>query len=249
MIRPRILTALLASGTVAVSLQVVSLRALPVAGRTAARPGSTAVQDCRTMATAATTRTKGTGFSAETTTACGYDKTVNQSTCRNKYSDSVGTASTTVSITSFASLADAIDEASVSPPRRRSLRTDTTVHGARGETTSSLVNTYDQQNRLVQEVGQSSGGGTFTTTYTSWDEAGRPTAGNTVTLGGINALRLTYNTASRTVTTTTESGGQQLVCALTFDANGHPAATTCKGPGGMTNSSTTTITASERVCR
>ena len=115
--------------------------------------------------------------------------------------------------------------------------------------TNSLVNTYDRQNRLVQEAGESSSGGIFTTTYTSWDEAGRPTAGKTVTKGNINSLTLSYDDAARTLTTTTDTGLQKLVCVLTFDANGNPAATSCKGPGGMTNGSTTTTTATEKICR
>ena len=69
------------------------------------------------------------GFSAETTTTCQFDKATNKSTCTNQYSDSVGTKTTTVSVTTFASLAEAIDEIKVIPPRRRSVRTDTTTTG------------------------------------------------------------------------------------------------------------------------
>ena len=175
------------------------------------------LQDCRTVATAVATRSKGPGFSADTTTNCRYDQATNQSTCTNNYTDSFGMSATTVSVTTFASLADAIDEIKVIPPRRRSLRTDTTARDFRGSTTSSLVNTYDKQNRLVQEVGESPAG-TFTTTYTAWDEVGRPTAGKTVTRANINSLTLAYDNAARTVTTTTDTGGQRLVCVLTFDA-------------------------------
>ena len=46
--------------------------------------------------------------------------------------DSIGTKTTTVSVTTFASLAEAIDEIKVIPPRRRSVRTDTTTTGDRG---------------------------------------------------------------------------------------------------------------------
>ena len=200
------------------------------------------------MATAATTRSKSPGFSADTTTTCTYDKATNQSTCTNKYSDNLGTSTTTVSVTTFASLADAIDEIKVIPPRRRSLRTDTTATGPRGSAASSLVNSYDRQNRLVQEVGESPNG-TFTTTYTAWDDGGRPTAGKTVTLANINSLTLAYDNRARTLTTTTDTGGQRLVCVLTFDANGNPTASSCKGPGGITNNSTTSSTATEKICR
>jgi len=216
------------------------------AGRPEIGPFASA-QDCRVMATAATTKSKGPGFSADTTTTCSYNRATNQSTCTNKYSDSLGTSTTTVSVTTFASLDDAIDEIGVIPPRRRSLRTDTTATGARGSAASSLANTYDEQNRLIQEVGESPGG-TFTTTYTAWDEAGRPTAGKTVMRANINSLTLAYDDKARTLTTTTDTGGQRLACVLTFDANGSPTATSCKGPGGMT-SSTTQSTATEKICR
>ena len=92
-------------------------------------------------------------------------------------------------------------------------------------------------------------GGTFTTTYTSWDEAGRPTAGKTVTAANINSLTLAYDDKARTLTTTTDTGGQKLVCALTFDANGNPAGDLVPGAGGMTNGSMTTTTATEKICR
>jgi hypothetical protein len=250
--RPSITAGLITSLALAAGVQVSSLPAFPddtTRGGSLDAGEAPPVQECRTAATAATTRSRGTGFSAETTTACQYDKATNQSTCTNKYADSVGTSTTTVSVTTFASLADAIDEIKVIPPRRRSLRTDTTATGARGSTTSSLVNTYDRQNRLVQEVGESSGGGTFMTTYSSSDDAGRPTAGKTVTRGNINSLTLSYDDAARTMTTTTDTGMQKLVCTLTFDVNGNPAATSCKGPGGMTTGSTTTTTATEKICR
>jgi hypothetical protein len=232
----------------AARVQVSSLPAFP-ASTTGLPEVGAGVQECRTAATAATTRSKGMGFSADTTTTCQFDKAASKSTCTNQYADSVGTKTTTVSVTTFASLADVIDEVKVIPPRRRSVRTDTTTTGDRGSMTSSLVNTFDRENRLVQETGESSGGGTFTTTYTSWDEAGRPTAGKTVSRANINALTLAYDGAARTLTTTTDTGLQKLVCVLTFDANGNPAASSCKGPGGMTNGSVTTTTATEKICR
>jgi hypothetical protein len=230
----------------ALAAQNASLQARPDGG-TPAKAAVPAGQDCRAMATAATTKSRGPGFSADTTTTCSYDTATNQSTCTNKYTDSLGTSTTTVSVTTFASLADAIDEIKVIPPRRRSLRTDTTATGARGSAASSLANTYDNENRLIQEVGESPGG-TFTTTYTAWDEAGRPTAGKTVMRANINSLTLAYDDKARTLTTTTDTGGQRLVCVLTFDASGNPIATSCKGPGGMT-SSTTQPTATEKICR
>jgi len=245
---PRVSIVAIAIAALAAGGQGPSLAAVP-ARATGLPEAGAPLQECRTAATAATTRSKGMGFSAETITTCQFDKATNKSTCTNQYSDSVGTKTTTVSVTTFASLAEAIDEIKVIPPRRRSVRTDTTTTGDRGSLTSSLVNTFDRENRLVQETGESSSGGTFTTTYTTWDQTGRPTAGKTVSRGNINSLTLAYDSAARTLTTTTDTGLQKLVCVLTFDADGNPAASSCKGPGGMTNGSVTTTTATERICR
>ena len=142
--------------------------------------GAAKAQECRTVATASTTKTTSPGFTSETSTTCRYDKATNKSTCTNKYKDSFKTGTTTISVTTYAKLDDVIDETKVNPPRRRSLRTDTTAEGSKGKSTTSLVNTYDGQNRLVQEVGTSTPGTTVTTTYTRWDAAGRPTAGRSV---------------------------------------------------------------------
>ena len=245
---PRVSIVAIAIAALAAGVQGPSLAALPALATGLPEAGAP-LQECRTAATAATTRSKGMGVSAETTTTCQFDKDTNKSTCTNQYSDSVGTKTTTVSVTTFASLAEAIDEIKVIPPRRRSVRTDTTTTGDRGSLTSSLVNTFDRENRLVQETGESSGGGTFTTTYTSWDQGGRPTAGKTVSRGNINALTLAYDSTARTLTTTTDTGLQKLVCVLTFDADGNPAASSCRGPSGMTNGSMTTTTATEKICR
>jgi hypothetical protein len=210
---------------------------------------SAGAQSCRTIATASTTHTKGHGFTTDTTAACSYDRTTNKATCTNRYTDSHGTKTTSVSVTTYESLADAIDEVRVVPPLRKSMRTDTTVKSGRGTTTSSLVNTYDRQKRLVQEVGTATASAKFTTTYTSWDKAGRPTAGRTVHPGVTNSLTITYNDATRTQTTTSTAGGLRISCDLTFDANGNPVSTTCVGSAASSSSSTTRTTATERICR
>jgi hypothetical protein len=36
---------------------------------------------------------------------------------------------------------------------------------------------------------------------------------------------------------------------MAVDVDGNPAAHSCKGPGGMVNGSTTTTTATEKICR
>ncbi len=143
------------------------------------------------------------------------------------------------------------DETKVNPPLRRSLRTDTTAEGSRGKSTTSLVNTYDGQNRLIQEVGTSTPGTTVTTTYTQWDAAGRPTAGRSVVKGGTASVVTTvYDDAARKLTTTLESGGQRMVCEKSFDVNGNEASSSCLSPlGGQASAFITTTTATEKICR
>ena len=124
-----------------------------------------------------------------------------------------------------------IDEIKVIPPRRRSLRTDTTTTGDRGSLTSSLVNTFDRENRLVQETGESSDGGTFTTTYTSWDEAGRPTAGKTVSRGNINALTLAYDSRGTNVDDDDRHRPAEAGVRADFRRRRQPGGELVQGPG------------------
>ena len=89
----------------------------------------------------------------------------------------------------------------------------------------------------------------MTTTYTSWDAAGRPTAGTSVTKAGTNALTLIYNDAKRTLQTTTDPGGPRIVCDLAFDTHGNQATTACRSGTNPPNESKTTTTATEKICR
>ena len=173
---------LIAAALLAAPLMATALTSRPASrGRSKrVKPAPRRRQECRTAATASTTKTTSPGFTSETSTTCRFDRTTSKSTCTNKYKDSFKTETTTVSVTTYARFEDALDETKVNPPRRRSLRTDTTAEGSKGKSTTSLVNTYDGQNRLVQEVGTSTPGTTVTTTYTRWDAAGRPTAGRSV---------------------------------------------------------------------
>jgi len=222
--------------------------AWPALAQETAGAGSNA-PDCRTIVKAAATHTGGHGFTTDTTTACAYDKTTNKATCTNTYQDSHGTKTTSVSVTTYASLADVIDEVTVVPTLRRSLRTDSTIKGPRGTTTSTLVNTYDRQHRHVEEVATASAGQKATTTYSSWDAAGRPTAGRTVHPGVTTTLAISYNDGTRTQTTTSTGGGLHITCSMQFDANGNQLSTRCLGAAASSSNATTKTTATERICR
>jgi hypothetical protein len=208
-------------------------------------------QECRVAATSSTTKTTAQhGFSSTTTTACRYDKAANKSTCTNLYEDTVGTKTKTVSVTTFASIADVIDEVKVNPPKRLSTKVETTGEGNRGPTDATLVYTYDDQRRLTKEAASSKNAPSYTTTYTAWDKSGRPTAGSTVfTKAPRTAIKIAYDEAARTVNTTTGVGSQWITCEMKFDVNGNAASTACKSPVGPASESTTTTTATENICR
>jgi hypothetical protein len=158
-----------------------------------------------------------------------------------------------VSITTFASVADAIDEVKVIPPLRLSTTIETKASGPRLESTTVVANSYDEERRLVKEDVTVTTARPYSTTYRSWDKYGRPTAGTTVfATTPPTALEMVYDDATRTVTTTSETGVYRLVCALTYDANGNPASTECHSPDGApgsTSRSTTATMETERICR
>lgn len=212
-------------------------------------------RECRTFATNLTTRGTGPGASAEITSRCSYNKATNQATCTNTYRDARG-ESTTVAITSYRALDDLLAETQVIPPLRRSLRTDSTTRDKAGSKASSLVNSYDATGRLIREVGSSDpileqpvSSTKYTTTYTSWDNKGRPTAGTTAHPGGRTTTAIAYNDAARTQTTSSVTGGQGTVCQMTFDANGNAVASSCEVGRAVQTHSKTTITNTETICR
>jgi hypothetical protein len=229
-------------------LIAAALAALGMAANAQQKPttSSKPAEKCRIAPTALRTRSTGPGVAIDTITTCTFDRAAKKVTCTNRFKDSRGLPTTSISITSFASVDDLIDEAKVVPPLRRSTRTDTTTKTNSQSTTSSLVNTYDSQKRLVREVGTGPTGVQSTTTYTSWDGKGRPTSGASVHPGGKNNLTVTYNGATRTQTTTSASQGQAISCGITFDADGNTVSTSCLG---SLSGSKTTITATEKICR
>jgi hypothetical protein len=215
-----------------------------------------APKTCRTFATALTIRSTGSGTSLEIATTCTYDRTTNKATCTSKSRDGRG-ESTMVAVTSFQTLDDMLAETQVIPPLRRYVRTDTTSRDRSGSRTSSLVNTYDAKGRLIGEagssnptLGQPASTGTFTTTYTSWDSKGRPTAGTTAHPGGRTTTAIAYNDAARTQTTTSITGGAaRTVCQMTFDQSGNAIATSCVVDGVARTQSKTTVAKTETICR
>jgi hypothetical protein len=104
---------------------------------------------------------------------------------------------------------------------------------------TTVTYTYDGQRRLKSMT--SIGG---TTTYTAWDNAGRPTAG---TSNGITIANV-YNDAARTLTQTQTSNGGQSVNVQTFDANGIQLKVVNTDSNG-TSTTTYNNTSTAQVCK
>ena len=130
--------------------------------------GSQAAGICRAFASRSTQVTTGSGFSATSDTTCLFNVATAESTCSSQYRDSTGAMSTTTAVSRYRSVADAVDEVSVVPPLMKHLGTVTTQSPGRMTT---VTNTFDAQGRITQMVSTAP----FTTTYTAWDSAGRPT--------------------------------------------------------------------------
>ena len=104
-----------------------------------------------------------------------YNGTFETATSRLTYTahldDSAGPDFNYQQVTEYRSTADFVDEVKSIPPRTLSLRSTAT-----GGLSFSVNNSYDAQRRLTGFT-RTAAGETITTTYTSWDSAGRPTAG------------------------------------------------------------------------
>lgn len=200
---------------------------------------------CRTYASAYETQTTADPmtFNSVIKGTCEFNAATLKTTCVNNYSDSIGTVTTSTSVTTFKSAADAIDEVGALPPRRRSLMTETTTTSKTAKAAHTLTNTYDAQNRLVKETAPNA-----TVTYTAWDSSGRPTAATQVTGSVTSTLAYTYDNATRTQTIVTTSSIANGKCTSVFDANGNNISNVCTTPGGTTTAKTV-ISATKQLCQ
>lgn len=196
---------------------------------------------CRTGIATYRVVTKGP-FTSIVEGSCTFDEKAIEGTCTNDYSDSTGRRFRSVSVTRHASLADVVDEVAVNPPLQRALGTTTTLSGSGTDGTSTSTLEYDAQRRLVSLSAEARPGTQrSTTTYTSWDAAGRPTAATVVSGRQTSTQTFTYDDARRTQTM---NAGGGVVCTQTFDENGNPSVGTCAG-----STSTTTVLTTQRICK
>jgi hypothetical protein len=238
---------------------------------------------CRVAAVEFTAVNKAANLTAESTSTCTFDRKALTFTCTTQHKDSLGTKTIAVSVTTYESVADIVDEIAVIPPRLRALRVDSTTESVRvsaaneprersgasglprasvkggpadevprkGPTRTDVVYSYDKEHRLMTELATTQGSKSVaTTTYTSWDAQGRPTAGKISVSGSRGGtLRLSYDDAQRVQTITSEAAGQRVTCEMGFDANGNSISHSCRGSGGLMSSTNITIGKTENICR
>jgi hypothetical protein len=194
-------------------------------------PGTTR---CRTYPTSAVEQTVAPGFSATRSSSGSYNAAARQTTYTVNYADSQNVRFTYTLTTTYRSTQEFVDEVEVIPPLTLS-----TGSSASGGTTFVVTNNYDSQRRLTGST-HASAGSTVITTYTSWDAAGRPTAGASSANGPI---AIAYNDSTRTAVTTLTIGTQ----TATFDTNGNPTFVVQNYANGTTTM-TTTVQATAQVC-
>lgn len=202
-------------------------------GSTAAPPaggGTTTASTCRTYATAATATTTASGLTQNQSLTGAFDTATTRSTVTTLLNGSP----CSVTLTSYRSTADFVDEVRVAPGVTLATTAVTTTSGACGATTNTVTFSYDSQRRLTQFAGP---GGT--TSYSAWDSSGRPTSGTTST--GISIANV-YDDAARTLTQTQINGGVRTVNTQSFDASGIQTRVVVADAAGATTSTTTFTT-------
>ncbi len=193
---------------------------------------------CRTYATAADVSTTVSGVTLQTGKTTGaFDTGAKQSTIKTLFAN--GTLCSTA-VFSYSSVADFVDEVRVVPGVTLAASNTNTSSGTCGTFSTTVSYTYDGQRRLKT---MSSIGGT--TTYTAWDNSGRPTTGTTNT--GITITNV-YDDASRTLTQTQAGAGGQSVSVQTFDANGIQLKVVNTDSSG-TSTTTYNNTSTAQVCK
>jgi hypothetical protein len=197
---------------------------------------------CRTYPTAATVSFQSTdGVSRTSPSTCAWDSSLHQLTCTIIVSSGGPVCTTTV--TAYNSTADFIDEIRVVPPallRTSDVQTSSGAAPCGAGAIQNITYVYDAQRRLTQLLS-----GTSSTTFTSWDSSGRPTAGSLTTGAPVT---IAYDNTARTQTQTTGVGGAAIIVTTTFDTTGIPIKVVTQDDTG-TATTTTQVTTTGQICK
>lgn len=198
--------------------------------------GTSGSGTCRTFTTAADVTTVSGGVTTNAKVTGAFNSSTNQSTSNTLFAN--GNACSTT-IGSYRSTADFVDEVRVVPGVFLLTSSTTTNAVACGTGSGTTTYTYDAQRRLTQTA--NSGG---TTTWTQWDNSGRPTLGSSP---GATYV-ISYDDSARASTTTTTTSNGTSVGILTYDANGNQLRNEVRGSSG-TSVTTYSINSTDKVCK
>lgn len=242
--------------TIGVACALTAALAIGVGAQTTSTPPNlNTLGDCRLYDTSSTAVTVAGSITVTITTVSSFDPWAARMTSKVNYSDSRGIRSSYDQVTSYDSTEDFVAEAvrikspakpnpgprvNIVPPLQRFR---TTV--ATGQTSFVLTNSFDGSGR-VSGASISNSYGTIKTTYTAWDDSGRPTAGTEQGPQNTMSVSIKYDDLSRTSTTTKSTRGITSVGTQQFTVDGNP--TVYRQTGAGLSTTTTTSGGTQKVC-
>lgn len=181
---------------------------------------------CRTYPTAVTTTTAPQTILNNAVTVQNFNTTTNELTATTS---TVGGVVCSITVSTYNSRADFVDEVKVIPPVSLLTESKTTNTGACGTASVDVRYEYDSQRRLLHVINN----GVLVASYASWDSSGRPTAG--AAIGG-GTTSIVYNNSARTqVQTLSPAGAASQTTTTTFDLDGNVVSIINNTTGQSTN--------------
>ena len=238
---------------------VIGASAIGVAAQTMTTPPNlNTLGDCRMYDTSTTAVTVAGNVTVTINTVKTFDAWAGRMTSAVTYSDSRGLRSSFQQVTIYETTADFVAEvvrlkspAPANPGARVNVvpplqRFRTTV--ATGQTAFTMTNTFDGSGRVVGAV-NSNQSGSVRTTYTAWDQDGRPTAGTEVGPQVTMTVSIAYDDLARTSTVSKTTRGLTTVGAQTFTVDGNPTVfRQTISSGSAASTTTTTSGGTAKVC-
>ena len=217
----------------------------PVAPGNTPPPGAT--QQCRTYATAWTTRYTFATPTSASAVFSEFDRTYREF--------SPAGSSQLVRRVTYSSVADFVDEAATFG---RFLNRRTEMCPERNQCLAGLLlvetPAYDRERRRAGLTVTMNAVPLYTEEYDGWDGQGRPTGGTRAEFRCLSRVSLMYDEATRTLASATGPGSDFFCLSLgsgnsqTFDPDGNLIGETT-AVGGTSTTATHTITATSQVCK
>jgi len=210
------------------------------AGNGPTSPTGPGASSCRTYATSFVQAGTVAGTAINDTLSCSFNEASNQLTCTLSRPGAPGCGT---SIAAYPSKAAFVDEVRVVPPLTLMTSYSVSLQSSCGGGGGTITYSYDGQQRVAGFVDDF-----VTATYTSWDSAGRPTAGTLTGAGVTTTQSNAYNDSTRTTVTTSTTAGSTSTQTYEYDSRGI-AVRTALTAAGVSGSSTVTTNATGQVCK